>query len=167
LTQIFADFFLFFILSAFICVNQRPIKNPLQEKAVNYKHTEITEKIISAFYQVYNTLGYGFLEKVYRNAMAIELRNLGLAVTVEAPIVVYYQDQVVGEYFADLLVAEAVIVELKAARRLAEEHEAQLLNYLKATPYEVGLLLNFGPKAVVKRKAYDNSRKGTMAWINE
>jgi GxxExxY protein len=132
---------------------------------MDYKHTEITEKIINAFYQVYNTLGYGFLEKVYRNAMTIELRKLGLAVTPEAPITVYYQGQVVGEYFADLLVAEAIIVELKAVRQLAGEHEAQLLNYLKATPYEVGLLFNFGPKPGLKRKAYDNDRKGSMDWI--
>jgi GxxExxY protein len=134
---------------------------------VVYKHTEITEKIIGAFYQVYNTLGYGFLEKVYRNALTIELRQLGLAVTPEAPISVYYQDKVVGEYFADLLVAEAVLVELKAARQLAEEHEAQLLNYLKATPYEVGLLFNFGPKPEFKRKAFDNDRKGSMGWTKK
>ncbi|MEW5957663.1 MAG: GxxExxY protein [Chloroflexota bacterium] len=132
-----------------------------------YKHTGITEKIISAFYQVYNTLGYGFLEKVYRNAMTIELRQLGLAVMPEAPISVYYQGEVVGEYFADLLVAEAVIVELKAARQLAEEYEAQLLNYLKATPYEVGLLFNFGPKPEFKRKAFDNDRKGSMGWTKK
>jgi GxxExxY protein len=134
---------------------------------MDYKHTEITDKIISAFYQVYNTLGYGFLEKVYRNALAIELRQRGLAVTLEAPITVYYAGEVVGEYFADLLVAGAVIVELKAMRQLAEEHEAQLLNYLKATPYEVGLLLNFGPKPAVKRKAYDNDRKGSMDWFKK
>lgn len=80
---------------------------------------------------------------------------------------VYYDGQVVGEYFADLLVASAVIVEIKAVRTLAPEHEAQLLNYLKATPYEVGLLLNFGPTPQVKRKAYDNARKGAMAWMEE
>jgi GxxExxY protein len=133
---------------------------------MTYKHTEITDKIISAFYTVYNTLGYGFLEKVYRNAMTIELRKQGLAVVPEAPIHVYYDGQVVGEYFADLLVADAVLVELKAARQLADDHEAQLLNYLKATPYEVGLLLNFGPKPDLKRKAYDNSRKGSMLWMD-
>ena len=83
----------------------------------------------------------------------------------EARIAVYYDDQVVGEYFADLLVAGAVIVELKAVKRLLPEHEAQLLNYLKATPYEVGLLLNFGPKPEIKRKAFDNSRKGSMHWV--
>ena len=132
---------------------------------MNYKHTDITELIIKAFYTVYNTLGYGFLEKVYGNAMAIELRKLGLKVVLEARIVVYYGGQVVGEYFADLLVAGTVIVELKAVKRLLEAHEAQLLNYLKATPYEVGLLLNFGPKPEIKRKAFDNSRKGSMRWL--
>ena len=148
-----------------------------------YKHKDITELIIQAFYTVYNTLGYGFLEKVYQNALVIELRKLGLEVIPEAPIKVYYNGQVVGEYFADLLVAGLVIVEIKAVRTLAPEHEAQLLNYpstglragLKATPYEVGLLLNpstgsgqrFGPQPEIKRKAYDNSRKGAMAWMKE
>jgi GxxExxY protein len=134
---------------------------------MTYKHSDITEKIINAFYTVYNTLGYGFLEKVYRNAMAIQLGKLGLTVVPEAPIQVYYEGQLVGEYFADLLVAGAVIVELKARRQVTEEHVAQLLNYLKATPYEVGLLLNFGPKPQVKRKAFDNSRKGTLAWVRD
>ncbi len=132
-----------------------------------YKHTDITEKIIKAFYTVYNALGYGFLEKVYRNAMTLELRRLGLKVVPEAPIHVYYGDQIVGEYYADLLVADAVIVELKAVRQWDEAYDAQLLNYLKATRYEVGLLLNFGPKPAIKRKAYDNSHKGTMEWIGD
>jgi GxxExxY protein len=132
---------------------------------MTYKHSDITEKIIKAFYTVYNTLGYGFLEKVYRNAMAIELAKLGLAVVPEVPIQVYYEGQVVGEYYADLLVAGAIVVELKAKRRVAEEHVAQLLNYLKATPYEVGLLLNFGPKPEIRRKAFDNSHKGTLTWV--
>ena len=132
---------------------------------MDFKHTDITELIIKAFYKVYNTLGYGFLEKVYRNALAIELRKMGLEVIPEARILVYYDGEVVGEYFADLLVAGVVIVELKAVKKLLEAHEAQLLNYLKATPYEVGLLLNFGPKPEIKRKAFDNSRKGSMRWI--
>jgi GxxExxY protein len=132
-----------------------------------YKHKDITELIIQAFYTVYNTLGYGFLEKVYQQALIIELRKLGLEVIPEAPIKVYYNGHVVGEYFADLLVAGLVIVEIKAVRTLAPEHEAQLLNYLKATPYEVGLLLNFGPEAEIKRKIYDNTRKGAMAWMNK
>jgi len=128
------------------------------------KHADVTEQIIKAFYTVYNTLGYGFLEKVYENALAIELRRMGLTVVQQASIQVYYADQVVGEYFADLLVEDKVIVEIKAIRILVEENEAQLLNYLKATPYEVGLLLNFGPKPEVKRKIYDNERKGTLDW---
>jgi len=131
------------------------------------KHKDITELIIRAFYTVYNTLGYGFLEKVYRNALVIELRKLGLEVIPEAAIKVYYNGQVVGEYFADLLVAGVVLVEIKAVRTLAPEHEAQLLNYLKATPYEVGLLLNFGPKPQIKRKVYDNERKGGLSWVRK
>jgi GxxExxY protein len=131
------------------------------------KHKDITELVIQAFYTVYNTLGYGFLEKVYQNALVIELRKLGLEVIPEACIKVYYNGQVVGEYFADLLVAGVVIVEIKAVRTLAPEHEAQLLNYLKATPYEVGLLLNFGPKPQIKRKVYDNERKGGLSWIGK
>ncbi len=130
-----------------------------RKSALPYKHAELTEKIIAAFYKVYNTLGYGFLEKVYENALVIELRKQALEVVAQAPITVFYDDTVVGEYFADLLVAKAVIVELKAAKDLAEEHEAQLLNYLKATPHEVGLLLNFGPQPQFKRKAFENMRK--------
>jgi GxxExxY protein len=129
------------------------------------KHKDITELIIGAFYTVYNTLGYGFLERVYENAMVIELRKLGLKVVPQARIVVYYDEQVVGEYSADLLVEDAVIVELKATRNLAPENEAQLLNYLKATVYEIGLLLNFGPKPQIKRKVYDNERKGDLSWV--
>jgi len=135
-----------------------------RKSALPYKHAEITDKIIAAFYKVYNTLGYGFLEKVYENAMVIELRKQGLEVISQAPITVFYEDNVVGEYFADLLVANAVIIELKAAKDLADEHEAQLLNYLKATPHEVGLLLNFGPKPQFKRKAFENTRK---EWWNQ
>ena len=124
-----------------------------------YKHKELTGQVIKAFYDVYNTLGYGFLEKVYENALVIELQKLGLDVMAQARIEVCYDGHLVGEYFADLLVERKVIVEVKAARTLGDGHEAQLLNYLKATPYEVGLLLNFGPKPQVKRKAYDNTRK--------
>jgi GxxExxY protein len=134
---------------------------------LSLKHADVTELIIKAFYTVYNTLGYGFLEKVYSNAMAIELRKLGLEVVQEARIAVYYERELVGEYSADLLVGGVVIVELKAAKRLLEEHEAQLLNYLKATPYEVGLVLNFGPKPEFKRKAFDNDRKGSMLWLEK
>lgn len=129
------------------------------------KHTDLTEKIIGAFFKVYNTLGYGFSEKVYENTMAIELRKAELRVEQQKSIVVYYDSDVVGEYAADILINEAVILELKAVRTLLEEHQAQLLNYLKATIVEVGLLLNFGPKAKCKRKVYDNERKGSLTWI--
>lgn len=131
---------------------------------MEYKHSGITKLIIKAFYDVYNQLGYGFLEKVYSNAMAIELRKLGLKVIQEARIEVYYAGEVVGEYYADLLVADAVIVELKATKVLTDAHIAQLLNYLKATQYEVGLVMNFGPEAKFKRKIYDNEVKGSLSW---
>ena len=131
------------------------------------KHKALTETIIGAFYTVYNSLGYGFLEKVYENALAIQLHALGLKVEQQSRIAVYYASQVVGEYFADLLINDTVILELKATRTIAPEHEAQLLNYLKATPYEVGLLLNFGPEPQIKRKTYDNERKGDMEWVKE
>jgi GxxExxY protein len=126
------------------------------------KHKELTGKILAAFYAVYNSLGYGFLEKVYENALALELRRRGLSVEQQKPICVYYQGEIVGEYFADLVVSDAVIIELKAVRTLTETYEAQLLNYLKATPYEVGLLLNFGPTAETKRKVYNNELKQNL-----
>ncbi len=124
-----------------------------------YKHSDITEQILAAFYAVYSTLGYGFLEKVYVNALKIELEKRGFKANKEFEIKVHYLGQVVGEYYADLIVADAVIVEVKAVKVLTQEHEAQLLNYLKATPYEVGLLLNFGPKPEQKRRSFDNDRK--------
>lgn len=135
-----------------------------RKSTLPYKHSEITDKIIAAFYKVYNTLGYGFLEKVYENALMIELRKGYAPAEAQKQITVLYEGETVGEYFADILVADAVIIELKAAKMLADEHEAQLLNYLKATSYEVGLLLNFGPKPEFKRKALENSRK---AWLNQ
>ncbi|MBW1701687.1 MAG: GxxExxY protein [Deltaproteobacteria bacterium] len=125
----------------------------------DYKHRELTEKIIKIFYRVYNRLGYGFLEKVYENAMMIEFRKEGIPAVSQFAIRVFYEDEMIGEYYADILVDNKVIVEIKAARRLAKENEAQLLNYLKATDIEVGLLLNFGPKPELKRKAFDNLRK--------
>ena len=126
--------------------------------ADNYKYSEITEKIIKAFYKVYNTLGYGFLEKVYQNALHIELEAMGLFVGKQKQIIVYYDDAEVGEYYADLIVEGCVIVELKAAESLCEEHEFQLINYLKASEVEVGLLLNFGKKPELKRKVFSNKK---------
>jgi GxxExxY protein len=123
------------------------------------KHKTLTAAIISIFYKVYNTLGYGFLEKVYENAMMYEFKKAGIPAVSQAPIAVMYEDEIMGEYSADILVDDKVIVELKAAKSLAPDHKAQLLNYLKATDKEVGLLLNFGPKPEISRKVFDNSRK--------
>jgi GxxExxY protein len=125
----------------------------------DFKHKELTDTIIKIFYEVYNSLGYGFLEKVYENAMKIELEKRGIPSACQSPINVYYKKTLVGEYCADILVDDKVIVEIKAAKHLVAENEAQLLNYLKATDIEVGLLLNFGINPEVKRKAFDNSRK--------
>jgi GxxExxY protein len=131
----------------------------------NYQYSEITEYIIKAFYKVYNTLGYGFLEKVYENAMALELRKMGLECVQQASIVVYYDGNKVGSYNSDLLVERKVIAELKSAITLAPDHEAQLLNYLKATEHEVGMLLNFGPKPQIVRKVFSNEYKAHRADI--
>ena len=135
------------------------------ESGFKLKHSDITDKVLNAFFKiVYPQLGYGFLEKVYENALALSLRQMGLKVEQQARILVYFANEVVGEYYADLLVEDCVIVELKAAQSLNREHEAQLLNYLRATPYEVGLLLNFGPKPEFRRKAFNNDRKLTQTW---
>ena len=125
----------------------------------DYKYKELTHKIILIFYKVYNKLGYGFLEKIYESAMKIEFRKENIPAVSQSPIKVSYDNEIIGEYYADLLVDNKVIVEIKAAKNLSDEHEAQLLNYLKATNIEVGLLLNFGPKPDIKRKAFDNLRK--------
>jgi GxxExxY protein len=119
---------------------------------------DLTEKIIKAFYNVYNELGYGFLEKVYENALCYELSLQGLSYHKQKPINVNYKEQVVGEYFADILVEDSVILELKATP-FCEEHEFQLLNYLKATDIEVGLLLSFGKNPKFVRKVFENKNK--------
>jgi len=124
-----------------------------------YLHKDLTSAIIQAFYKVYNTLGYGFLEKVYENALKIELTKTGIPIEQQMNIKVYYESEHVGDYYADLLVKGLVIIELKAAESICEEHETQLLNYLKATDIEVGLLLNFGKKAEIKRKIFLNEHK--------
>jgi GxxExxY protein len=123
------------------------------------KHEEITSKIVEAFFKVYNKLGYGFLEKVYRNAMYFELLEMGFKIDMEKKILVHYKNHIVGDYSSDLFVEDAVICELKTSESLSVADENQLINYLKATNIEVGLLLNFGEKAEVKRKIYDNEKK--------
>lgn len=122
-------------------------------------HANITDGILKAFYKVYNSLGYGFLEKVYENALLIELKNSGFQICQQHPIQVFYENQQVGEYFADILVNDLIILELKAAEHIREEHTSQLTNYLKATKKEVGLLLNFGTKPEFKRIVFTNSFK--------
>ena len=129
---------------------------------MGYLHKDLTDKIIRAFFNVYNTLGFGFLEKVYENAMMIELKSLGLYCEKQTPINVHYRDARIGEYFADIVVEDKVIIELKAAESLCEEHEAQLLNYLKATEIEAGLLLNFGKTPQIKRKIFENAYKKSI-----
>ena len=125
----------------------------------DFKYKKVTEGIIEIFYRVYNKLGYGFLEKIYENAMMKEFKKNGIPAVSQSAIKVIYEDEIIGEYFADILVDNKVIVEIKASKSLAKENEAQLLNYLKATEVEVGLLLNFGPKPDLKRKVFDNIRK--------
>lgn len=134
----------------------------------NLLHSDTTGEIIKAFYKVYNTLGYGFLEKVYENAIAFELEDKGLFVQTQLPIKVFYNGRQAGEYFADLVVENKVIVEIKTAAIIDKTHEAQLLNYLKATEMEVGLILNFGQTAEYKRKVFANQKKDLISrLINE
>lgn len=123
------------------------------------KHGELTEKIIGIFYEVYNELGYGFLESVYEKAMLKALRSSGLTVASQVSVPVWFRGEQVGDFYADLVVEGVVILELKAARRIERAHEAQLLNYLKATDIEVGLLLNFGEHPEFRRLLLDNERK--------
>ena len=125
----------------------------------NLLHKEISDKILKTYYEVYNELGYGFLEKVYQNAMYLELKNNGFEVQAQQPIKVHFNGYIVGEFYADLLVNDCIILELKATEFLVYDNELQLLNYLRATDIEVGLLLNFGKKPEFKRLIYTNDRK--------
>ena len=115
--------------------------------------SDLTEKIIGCAFKVYNTLGSGFLESVYHKSLHIELEKSGLASEVQKPIKVYYDDQPVGDFFADIIVNELVVVELKAIQKINKTHEVQLVNYLRATGFPVGLLINFGEEKIeIKRK---------------
>jgi len=127
--------------------------------ADRFKYKELTDIILRGFYEVYNELGDGFLESVYENALYIVLTGYGLCVERQKDISVFFRGKVIGDFKVDLIVNEKVIVELKAVRTLDPAHEAQLINYLKATDIEVGLLLNFGRKPEFKRFVYDNERK--------
>lgn len=129
----------------------------------NYLLSGITDQIINAFFNVYNELEFGFLEKVYENALRIELEARGFTVRTQCPIPVYYRGVAVGKYFSDLIVDEQIILEIKSSAGITSAHTAQLVNYLKATGIEVGLVLNFGPKPTVARRVFskqeENQRK--------
>lgn len=124
-----------------------------------FRHRDLTDAIIGTFYEVYNELGHGFLESVYENSLALALRQKGFEVHQQIATPVLFRGQLVGDFVADVLVNRLVLLELKSCRMIEQSHIAQLLKYLRATELEVGLLLNFGPKAEFKRVAYGNERK--------
>ena len=131
----------------------------MEEEAPGLKHAGLTDKIIGVYYDVYNELGYGFLESVHEESMAIALREVGLAVQRQVAVPVVFRGRQVGDFRADLLVESTILLELKAARTLDRSHEAQLLHYLRATEIEIGLLLNFGERPQFRRLLFDNERK--------
>jgi GxxExxY protein len=134
-------------------------QNKARRESSGLKHGDLTDRIIGVFYDVYNELGYGFLESVYRESMRLALVDAGLRVGVEVPIPVSFKGHLVGQFKADMVVENSVLLELKSARLLDKSHEAQLLHYLKATEIEVGLLLNFGVRPQFRRLLFDNERK--------
>ena len=127
--------------------------------SLGLKHSDLTEKIIGIFYDVYNELGHGFLESTYAEALVVALKEAGLSAAREVPVPVWFRGRKVGQYYADMVVDGVVLLELKAARSLDSTHEAQLLHYLRATEVEVGLLLNFGLRRQFRRLLFDNARK--------
>jgi GxxExxY protein len=128
-------------------------RQSIKNRESNHDSRRDSEQVIKSFYHVYNTLGYGFLERVYENALRNSLRKAGLDILQQLPVSVYFEDEIVGDYFADLVVANKIIIEVKAAESIAREHESQILNYLKATGFQVGLILNLGPQPSFVRKA--------------
>jgi GxxExxY protein len=126
---------------------------------VGYKHSELTDAIIGIFYDVYNELGFGFLESVYRKALQLALIEKGFSIEVEVPISVFFRGKKIGDFRADLVVNRRVLLELKTAEKIVRAHEAQVLNYLRSTMLELALILNFGPQPQVRRLLLDNSRK--------
>jgi len=131
------------------------------------KHADLSEKILNIFFAVHRELGYGFSEKVYERAFSISLRESGFKIEEQIPFKVFFRGQLVGEYVADMLVNGVILLELKAVAQIAEEHEAQLLSYLKASEIEVGYVINFGKSATFKRLVFDNDRKGTLNWTKK
>lgn len=143
--------------------------NPVVQSRPKFegKHSDLSEKIINVFLRVHFELGHGFSEKVYQKALEIALREAEFKVEGQKAIPVYFHGQVVGEYIADVVVNDLIILELKAVSQIVDEHKAQLLNYLKATQIEVGYVLNFGVKAEFKRLVFDNERKGSLKWVQK
>jgi GxxExxY protein len=139
--------------------DENPNQPQMNADERRYKHQELTQTIIGVFYEVYNELGFGFLEKIYEEAMARVLRAKGSEVQQQAAVPVWFRGEKIGSYEADVVVAKSVLVELKACKALDSSHEAQLLHYLRSTEIEIGLLLNFGPRPTVRRLAFDNERK--------
>ena len=129
----------------------------------SYKHSELTNLIIGVFYDVYNELGFGFLESVYRNAMKFALEEKGLTVEAEAPIAVFFRGKNVGDFRADLVVNRCILIELKTAERIVMAHEAQAINYLRGSSLELALILNFGPRPGVRRLVLETARAKTRA----
>jgi GxxExxY protein len=127
------------------------------------EHEELTYRIIGCAHKVYNQLGFGFLESVYKNAMIIELVKNGLKVEAEKPLKVYYDEQVVGDYFVDLYVEDAVVAELKAVEHLSKQHEVQVVNYLRGLEKDIGLLINFGPSSIEVKRKYRTSKTSTKS----
>jgi len=125
----------------------------------SYKHSALTELIIWTFYDVYNELGFGFLQSVYRNSLRLDLVEKGVEVAQEVPVAVLFRGQNVGDFRADLVVNGVILLELKTAEAVIAAHESQVINYLRATSLELGLILNFGPKPQVRRLLLDNIRK--------
>ena len=134
------------------------------QKKFEGKHSELTGKILGGFFQVHKELGFGFSEKVYESALEVLLNEIGMVVDRQKDIFVYYHGKPIGEYKAYLIVNGVVLLEIKSVEKIIDAHDAQLLNYLKATQIEVGLLLNFGRQAEFRRKIYDNTRKGSLSW---
>ena len=128
-----------------------------------YKHSELTEAIIGVFYEVYNELGFGFLESVYRKSLQLALEQRGFKVQSEAPISVFFRGQNVGDFKADLIVNDLILLELKTADSIIREYEGQVVNYLRSTLIEIGLILNFGPMPQVRRFVMDSARKHAIA----
>ena len=147
-TRIFTD-------RPFSGVNSLVMDSP----AGGLKHSELTDKIIGVFYDVYNELGHGFLQSTYAEALAMALKESGVSVVREVPVPVWFRRRKIGQYYADVMVEGLVLLELKASRTLETAHEAQLLHYLRATEVEVGLLLNFGIRPQFRRLLFDNERK--------